>query len=376
MSNFKEKCKAKLTLLTLLVKSIKINKLLCFFILVLCISVTCLGYGIYHLINHSNFLATKALEENQALFVNIVTEEIFNGTIYKPAKSEGEEVFNASPVTFRSPPQPSTQAKSKVAIVITNLGLNKASTLAALELPRTFTMGFSPYAVDLDQWLEQSYGKGFESLINLPMQPKDYPINDPGPLSMLINLSNGENLSKFDQVASKSNKCIGFYTDPTEVYSQSRSNFSPILSQIAQRQFLLVYGNQENSQGILEMCKSVNAECVVKAINLDDDLSEEKIKKQLLILEGMLQTHKEVIAFAKSFPVTVNVLKKWLTEIDQGNISIVPISQMIATQFYKESSPRALKSYQPLSEKEPTFEIEKDKDKLKGNKEKEAEHSE
>lgn len=357
MSNFKEKCKAKLALVVPGIKSIwsKANKPFSFFVVIACISLTFIGLGVHSLVCHADHLAIKALNANQALFVNIVTEEVFNGAIHQIEVSEDkpqDNLINASPIIFRSPDSEPLQSKKRVSIVITNLGLSKNSTLEALELPKAFTLGFSPYAMDLNQWLEQSYGKGFESLINLPMQPKDYPVNDPGPLSMLINLSNGENLSRFDQVASKSQKCIGFYTDSTEAYSQLRSSFSPILSQIAERQFLLAYGNQENSSGVLEMCKSVNAECVAKSINIDDDLSEEKIKRQLLLLEGMLQTHNEVIAFAKSFPVTLKMLKKWITEIDPNEISIVPISHLVSARYYKNATPITLKPYPVPPEKE------------------------
>ena len=51
------------------------------------------------------------------------------------------------------------------------------------------------------------------------MQPTDYPVNDPGPYAMINNLSKGENVSRFNWIATRSDKIAGYYTNEDETFS-------------------------------------------------------------------------------------------------------------------------------------------------------------
>jgi len=68
------------------------------------------------------------------------------------------------------------------------LGINKATTQRTLdELPEEVTFAFAPYADGLLDWMSKSRNRGHELLMQLPMEPFDYPNNDPGPRTMLVN---------------------------------------------------------------------------------------------------------------------------------------------------------------------------------------------
>jgi len=69
-----------------------------------------------------------------------------------------------------------------VALIIGGLGLNAATTRQAIEsLPPEVTLSFVPYADGLQGWIDMARAAGHEVMLEAPMEPADYPSNDPGP---------------------------------------------------------------------------------------------------------------------------------------------------------------------------------------------------
>jgi len=79
-----------------------------------------------------------------------------------------------------------SSGKPMVALIVGGLGLNAKTTREAIEtLPPEVTLSFVPYANNLQTWVDLARQHGHEVLIEIPMQPSNYPANDPGPQTLL-----------------------------------------------------------------------------------------------------------------------------------------------------------------------------------------------
>ena len=71
--------------------------------------------------------------------------------------------------------------KPRIAIVISGLGISaKATQMALDQLPAGVTVAFAPYAADVQRWVANARQRGHEVLIEVPMEPYDFPDSDPG----------------------------------------------------------------------------------------------------------------------------------------------------------------------------------------------------
>ena len=69
-----------------------------------------------------------------------------------------------------------------VAIVVGGLGVGAAKTTdAIMKLPAAVTLAFTPYGSDPGKLAERARAQRHEILLQIPMEPFDYPDNDPGP---------------------------------------------------------------------------------------------------------------------------------------------------------------------------------------------------
>src|SRR5690606_7115588 len=111
-----------------------------------------------------------------------LSEETSNGPI--PRKSTtGQTPFSA----YRRPAELGAAADGpKVAIVVTGLGINEQGSLEAIDtLPDDVTLAFAPYGRSLESTVASARLAGHEIMLEIPLEPFDFPQNDPGPHTML-----------------------------------------------------------------------------------------------------------------------------------------------------------------------------------------------
>ncbi|OKO80433.1 divergent polysaccharide deacetylase family protein, partial [Bradyrhizobium sp. AS23.2] len=84
-----------------------------------------------------------------------------------------------------------------VAIVIGGLGVGAAKTTdAIMKLPPAITLAFTPYGTDPGKLAERARAQRHEIFLQIPMEPYDFPDNDPGPQTLLTSLSTDQNMDR------------------------------------------------------------------------------------------------------------------------------------------------------------------------------------
>src|SRR3954451_16453057 len=84
-----------------------------------------------------------------------------------------------------------------VAILIGGLGVGAAKTTdAIMRLPAAVTLAFTPYGSDPGKLAERARAQRHEIFLQIPMEPYDFPDNDPGPQTLLTSLSADQNMDR------------------------------------------------------------------------------------------------------------------------------------------------------------------------------------
>jgi len=108
-------------------------------------------------------------------------ESIDVGLLPKIRDKDGITPFNAYKKPFTASPD-----KPLLSFVIYNAGLSSQRTAELIELfPAEITFSFSPYSSDLQNIIAVARADGHEPWLSLPLEPKNYPLKDPGPLTLL-----------------------------------------------------------------------------------------------------------------------------------------------------------------------------------------------
>ena len=147
-------------------------------------------------------------------------------------------VEGARPLVAYAQPVAESAANPKmprIALVVTGLGISSTGTGEALKLPRAVSLAFAPYGSDLERIASRARSEGHEILLQLPMEPFDYPDNDPGPQTLLTSLAPEQNIDRMHWLMSRFQGYVGVANYMGSRFTASDTAFAPMLREVAKR---------------------------------------------------------------------------------------------------------------------------------------------
>jgi hypothetical protein len=151
----------------------------------------------------------------------------------------------ARPATAYAQPRalPATRKDlPRIAIVVGGVGISAAGTAdAASMLPPPITFALSPYGADLGKLAERARSEGHELLLQLPMEPFDYPDNDPGPQTLLTSLPAEQNIDRLHWLMSRFQGYVGVVSAMGARFTASEQALKPVIAYASKRGHIYVY---------------------------------------------------------------------------------------------------------------------------------------
>jgi polysaccharide deacetylase 2 family uncharacterized protein YibQ len=210
--------------------------------------------------------------------------------------------------------------KPKVALVIGGLGLNAASTKAAIErLPPEITLSFVPYAEGLQGWIDMARANGHEVMLELPMEPLDYPSNDPGPYTLMAGANAGETVKRLEWLLSRASGYFAVTNYLGGKFVSSNSAMATLSAALKARGLGFVDDGSAVGKGAGVPRASASAV-------IDEQLSADDIDRQLLGLEAKALAHGSALGSGFSYPVTVDQVSHWAQGIASRGYQLAPAS--------------------------------------------------
>jgi len=104
-----------------------------------------------------------------------------------------------------------SSVRPRVGLVVAGIGMSEADSLAAIkDLPGGVTLAVSPYAGDISHLLDLARMTEHEFLLEIPMEPQEYPVNDPDDRhALMTSLPPAENLDRLRWVLSRLTGYVG-----------------------------------------------------------------------------------------------------------------------------------------------------------------------
>jgi uncharacterized protein len=220
-----------------------------------------------------------------------------------------------------------------IAIIVTGLGYNKSVTNSALKLSENITLSFSPYARNIESWATSARVAGHETLIDLPMEPGNYPAVDPGPYGLLIGKGLSENERRLRWLMARFPGYIGFLTPQNEVYSGNEEAFRALLQSLANRGLMMAVGREPYKTEIKTMMESSNTAVVIADTLIDEELMVSSIQSRLTQLEQIAQKRGYAVGIAQALPITIEQLRLWSDMLADKGIVLAPVSAIAHLRF-------------------------------------------
>jgi polysaccharide deacetylase 2 family uncharacterized protein YibQ len=216
-----------------------------------------------------------------------------------------------------------SNGKPKVALVIGGLGLNPAYTRRAIELlPPEVTLSFAPYAEGLQGWIDMARAAGHEVLLEAPMEPNDYPQNDPGPFTLLASAAPAETIKKTEWLLSRATGYFGVTNYLGSRFVNSGGGMGAFSGSLKQRGVAFV------DDGLAARKGSGPPRASADSI-IDEDLSAEAIARQFSRLEAGALARGQALGSGFAYPVTLESAAVWAQGLEARGFQLAPASALL-----------------------------------------------
>ena len=215
----------------------------------------------------------------------------------------------------------------RIAIVISGLGIGAAATGNAIsKLPPSVTLAFAPYGTDMPRWAGRARTKGHELLLQLPMEPPDYPDNDPGPQTLVSALTTEQNLDRLHWLLSRLQGYVGVMNMMGARFTANEAALSPILRDVAKRGLLYFDDGASPKSVAARIAGSIQAPFLKADLAIDTAPNWSEIDAALAKLEAIAAERGSAVGIASASPVAIERIARWAKAAESRGIKIVPLS--------------------------------------------------
>ena len=233
-------------------------------------------------------------------------------------------------------PFPQEDKRPRIAIVVTGLGQAGQATHDAIDrLPGAVTFVFTPSGENLQAKVDEARSKGHEVLLSVPMQPLGYPANDPGPNTLLSNLSDEENARRLEATLAAFTGYVGVTskTDSGTEFLTQRESLRGVLLQVQRRGLVYLDLWQVSGSKAAAVSKELSLPRVISDLQIDRIPSGIGIDAQLAQLERLAQANGVAVGFAEvSNPVSLERLSAWAASLRDRGIVLAPVTAVVNRQ--------------------------------------------
>jgi polysaccharide deacetylase 2 family uncharacterized protein YibQ len=228
-----------------------------------------------------------------------------------------------------APPKP-LPCQPRIAIVVDDLGLDKqaAEELLRLEAPLTFSiLPFQPHSRRIAQL---AHAQGKEIILHLPMEPRGFPLKDPGEGGLFVTMGETTELARqlkkdLDAVPyiSGANNHMG------SRFMEHEAVVRVVLKELKKRGlFFLDSGTTDRSMGY-QVARELSLKAGKRDIFLDNETGPKDMEVQLDHLIRIARQRGKAIGIGHPYPSTVAALKGMIAKIQKVGIKIVPLSRVL-----------------------------------------------
>jgi polysaccharide deacetylase 2 family uncharacterized protein YibQ len=246
----------------------------------------------------------------------------------KPPPAPPPQVAAAEQPTWRRNAVPFRDLKRPlVAIVIDDVGLDRARSKRAWELQGPLTMAFLPYARDLPEQTRAARARGHELMLHLPMEPNGR--NDPGPGALLLSHRDSELRRRLAAALDSFEGYVGANNHMGSRFTAHRPGMEVTLRHFKARGLLFLDSRTSAQTVGDQIAQEIGLPSVTRHVFLDDEDSLPAVRARLVETERLARAQGFVVAIGHPHESTLQALSEWLPRAAERGVVLAPISAVL-----------------------------------------------
>jgi polysaccharide deacetylase 2 family uncharacterized protein YibQ len=214
-----------------------------------------------------------------------------------------------------------------IAIVVGGLGVGAAKTAdAIMKLPPAVTLAFTPYGADPTKLAERARAQRHEILLQVPMEPFDYPDNDPGPQTLLTTLAPEQNIDRLYWHLSRLQGYAGIANFMGARFVATDAVMQPIIREAAKRGLGYLDDGSTPRSAAAALAAGQAMPFAKADFTIDAVPTSAEIDRTLIKLETLAKERGLAVGVASALPISIERIAAWTKTLDSRGILLVPLT--------------------------------------------------
>ena len=260
-------------------------------------------------------------KENEAFDLHLTVRE---------TPSEERQPVEPTEVPAPTPkPQPPPDARGKLAILLDDGGQKLNLVPAAAELPAEVGFAILPFLPKSSETAVALHEAGHEIWLHLPMEPENYPANDPGPGAILMSMTPDELRTTLHSAINNIPHAVGVNNHMGSRATADLKTMTWIMQDLKSRGMAFIDSRTTVHTVAEEAAQAQGVPTSRRHVFLDNERSRAAIRTQLDEAIYRSRMEGEIIAIGHLDPVTVEVLSQELPALSALGADLVKPSDLV-----------------------------------------------
>ncbi|MGC9518554.1 MAG: divergent polysaccharide deacetylase family protein [Desulfuromonadaceae bacterium] len=219
--------------------------------------------------------------------------------------------------------------KPRVAIIMDDLGASPSTARQVAGLDVQITMAIIPDLDYAQQTMRIAEQHAREVMAHLPMEPLNYPHNNPGKMALMRNMNDAEITSRTAYYLRKLPLARGCNNHMGSAFTQEPHQMELVLEQLSKRGLYFIDSLTSSTSVGAEQARKLNIPHATRDVFLDNERDSEKITRQLKKLFRIAQHTGSAIGICHPYPETISVLESSAELAAEYGVNVVPASSLV-----------------------------------------------
>jgi uncharacterized protein len=223
-------------------------------------------------------------------------------------------------------------APIKIAIVVGGLGISSNATQGAIQrLAPAVSLAFAPYGTDVERQVAKAREDGHEVLLHTPMEPFDYPDNDPGPHTLVTNQAPEMTTDRMHWLMSQFNGYVGMINYMGGRFTSNDEAMNGFMKEVSKRGLLYIDDGSSGRSVAPKAAAAAGASFGKTDVVIDAVQRSSEIDAALNRLEKLARDKGSAVGYAAGLPLTVDRIARWTKAAEARGITLVPVSALVTS---------------------------------------------
>jgi len=215
----------------------------------------------------------------------------------------------------------------KIAIIIDDLGYDNDIAISFGQLDLPISLSVLPLAPYTKSIVNEANKRGYELILHLPMEPKNYPYLNPGPGALLTKMDENEIRNTIRDHLKRMSGVRGVNNHMGSYFTERDDKMTIVLKELKKRNLFFIDSRTTSQTVAFGLAKKIGVPVANRSVFLDNNLSPKAIRFQMERLLGIARHSGTAVGIGHPYKETLRVLKSYLQTL-KTDVKVVYVSKL------------------------------------------------